>query len=64
MKLWNVFCSLDNDPHPGVAALSLTVTNYIKNQVKEIVPKEALEMKMTSSLSLPPSPSNRSSYLR
>ncbi|KZC07312.1 Regulatory-associated protein of mTOR [Dufourea novaeangliae] len=63
MKLWHGLCNLDNDPHPAVAAMSQKVTNHIRNQVKEsAIPKEGIEMK-TSSLSLPPSPSNRTTYL-
>ncbi|XP_043280905.1 regulatory-associated protein of mTOR isoform X2 [Venturia canescens] len=64
MKLWYGLCSLDNDPHPIVASMSQKVTNHIRNQVKESsAPKEVTEAKISSSLSLPPSPSNRTSYL-
>ncbi|XP_015588597.1 regulatory-associated protein of mTOR isoform X3 [Cephus cinctus] len=64
MKLWHGLCSLDNDPHPGVAAMSQKVTMNIRSQVKDSsAPKEVTEAKISSSLSLPPSPSNRTSYL-
>ncbi|XP_034933935.1 regulatory-associated protein of mTOR isoform X2 [Chelonus insularis] len=64
MKLWHGLASLDNDPHPGVAGMSQKVTNHIRNQVKESsTPKEVADTKLASSLSLPPSPSNRTSYL-
>ncbi|XP_078048119.1 regulatory associated protein of MTOR complex 1 isoform X1 [Augochlora pura] len=64
MKLWHGLCNLDNDPHPAVASMSQKVTNYIRNQVKELsAPKEGIEMKTSSSMSLPPSPSNRTTYL-
>ncbi|KAG7209721.1 hypothetical protein KM043_011355 [Ampulex compressa] len=64
MKLWHGLCGLDNDPHPAVGAMSQKVTNHIRNQVKESsMPKEVTEAKISSSLSLPPSPSNRTSYL-
>ncbi|XP_033214111.1 regulatory-associated protein of mTOR isoform X2 [Belonocnema kinseyi] len=63
MKFWHGLCGLDNDPHPAVAAMSQKVTNYIRNQVKESSgPKEMMEAKISSSLSLPPSPSNRTNY--
>ncbi|XP_023246408.1 regulatory-associated protein of mTOR isoform X2 [Copidosoma floridanum] len=64
MKLWHGLCALDNDPHPGVAILSQKVTNYIRSQLKESsTPKEVSNAKVSSSLSLPPSPSNRTNYL-
>ncbi|XP_063991237.1 regulatory-associated protein of mTOR isoform X1 [Diachasmimorpha longicaudata] len=64
MKLWHGLGNLDNDPHPGVAGMSQKVTGYIRNQIKESsAPKEVTEAKYASSLSLPPSPSNRTSYL-
>lgn len=66
MKLWHGLCALDSDPHPGVAGMSQKVTNHIRNQVKESLPtpKEIAEVKLlAASLSLPPSPSNRTSYL-
>jgi len=33
MKLWSGLTALDNDPHPGVASLARTVTDYIRDQV-------------------------------
>ncbi|KAK9301643.1 hypothetical protein QLX08_006065 [Tetragonisca angustula] len=64
MKLWHGLCSLDSDPHPAVATMSQKVTNHIRNQVKDSsAPKEVIETKISSSLSLPPSPSNRTTYL-
>ncbi|KAK2586076.1 hypothetical protein KPH14_008365 [Odynerus spinipes] len=64
MKLWHGLCNLDNDPHPAVAAMAQKVTNHIRRQVKESsAPKEVIETKISSSLSLPPSPSNQTSYL-
>ncbi|XP_046483288.1 regulatory-associated protein of mTOR isoform X4 [Neodiprion pinetum] len=63
MKLWHGLCSLDSDPHPSVATMSQKVTNHIRNQVKECsVPKEVTEAKLPS-ISLPPSPSSRASFL-
>ncbi|XP_058791281.1 regulatory-associated protein of mTOR isoform X2 [Phymastichus coffea] len=60
MKLWHGLCGLDNDPHPGVAIMAQKVTNHIRNQVKEsTTPKEVTDAKISSSLSLPPSPSNK-----
>ena len=65
MKLWTGLCALENDPYPGVATLAQKVTGHIRNQVKESTsPKEVGESKISSSLSLPPSPSNKTSYLR
>ncbi|XP_019699169.1 regulatory-associated protein of mTOR isoform X1 [Harpegnathos saltator] len=64
MKLWHGLCNLDNDPHPVVGAMSHRVTNHVRNKVKaSSAPKEVTETKISSSLSLPPSPSNRTSYL-
>ncbi|XP_076243064.1 regulatory associated protein of MTOR complex 1 isoform X2 [Calliopsis andreniformis] len=64
MKLWHGLCNLDSDPHPAVALMSQKVTNHIRYQVKESsAPKEVIETKISSSLSLPPSPSNRTIYL-
>ncbi|XP_011498096.1 PREDICTED: regulatory-associated protein of mTOR isoform X1 [Ceratosolen solmsi marchali] len=64
MKLWHGLCGLDNDPHPGVAIMSQNVTNHIRSQIKESsAPKEVNDTKMSSSLSLPPSPSNRNNFL-
>ncbi|RLU18249.1 hypothetical protein DMN91_008605 [Ooceraea biroi] len=64
MKLWHGLCSLDNDPHPAVGAMSQKVTNHIRNKMKaSSAPKEVAETKISSSLSLPPSPSNRTGYL-
>ncbi|XP_014472593.1 PREDICTED: regulatory-associated protein of mTOR isoform X3 [Dinoponera quadriceps] len=64
MKLWHGLCSLDNDPHPVVGAMSYKVTNHVRNKMKvSSAPKEVTEAKISSSLSLPPSPSNRTSYL-
>ncbi|KAK0077123.1 hypothetical protein PV325_004412 [Microctonus aethiopoides] len=64
MKLWHGLHALDNDPHPGVAGMSQKVTSHIRNQIKESsAPKEVIETKIASSLSLPPSPSNKTSYL-
>ncbi|XP_051171170.1 regulatory-associated protein of mTOR isoform X1 [Leptopilina boulardi] len=63
MKLWHGLCGLDNDPHPAVASMSQKVTNHIRSQVKESSnAKEMMEAKISSSLSLPPSPSNRTNY--
>ncbi|XP_071567767.1 regulatory-associated protein of mTOR isoform X2 [Temnothorax nylanderi] len=64
MKLWHGLCNLDNDPHPVVSAMSQKITNHIRNKVKaSSIPKEVVETKISSSLSLPPSPSNRTGYL-
>ncbi|XP_075231155.1 regulatory associated protein of MTOR complex 1 [Lycorma delicatula] len=63
MKMWNGLAVLDTDPFPGVVQLSRAITDYIRDQVKEsTTPKELTESK-SASLSLPPSPSNRSGYL-
>ncbi|CAH1390367.1 unnamed protein product [Nezara viridula] len=60
-KLWEGMIALDSDPYPGVSSLSRIVTDYIRDQVKEATaPREVVEAKASS---LPPSPSNRSSYL-
>lgn len=61
-KVWERLCALENDPYPGVIDMAKKVTDYIRSQVKESAPKEATE-KMPCSSSLPPSPSNRTSYL-
>ncbi|XP_066593709.1 regulatory-associated protein of mTOR isoform X1 [Prorops nasuta] len=64
MKLWHGLCNLDNDPHPAVSIMARKVTNYIRNEAKNsTAPKETTEIKISSSLSLPPSPSNRTSYI-
>ncbi|XP_063240592.1 LOW QUALITY PROTEIN: regulatory-associated protein of mTOR [Bacillus rossius redtenbacheri] len=70
MKLWHGLTALDADPFPEVVQMSRCVTNHIRDQlwmfvqVKESsAPKELSEAKLSSSLSLPPSPSGRSSYL-
>ncbi|XP_012271870.1 regulatory-associated protein of mTOR isoform X2 [Orussus abietinus] len=64
MKLWHGLCGLDTDPHPAVAAICQKVTNHIRSQVKESsAPKEVIETKISSSFSLPPSPSNRTNFL-
>uniref|UniRef100_A0A0A9WPK3 Regulatory-associated protein of mTOR n=2 Tax=Lygus hesperus TaxID=30085 RepID=A0A0A9WPK3_LYGHE len=61
-KLWAGFTALDSDPFPGVASMSKSVSDYIRDQVKDAAssPREVPEGKASS---LPPSPSNRSSYL-
>ncbi|XP_012221005.1 regulatory-associated protein of mTOR isoform X2 [Linepithema humile] len=64
MKLWHGLCNLDNDPHPAVGVMSQKITNHIRIKVKaSSTPKEVVETKISSSLSLPPSPSNRTGYL-
>ncbi|KAH0548367.1 regulatory-associated protein of mTOR isoform X1 [Cotesia glomerata] len=64
MKLWHGLAALDNDPHPAVVKMSQKVTIHIRNQAKDsTAPKEVAEIKIASSLSLPPSPSNRTNYL-
>ncbi|XP_069683368.1 regulatory-associated protein of mTOR [Periplaneta americana] len=64
MKLWHGLVTLDQDPHPGVRHMSHTVTNHIRDQVKDTsIPKEVNDTKMSSSLSLPPSPSGRPTFL-
>ncbi|PNF16965.1 Regulatory-associated protein of mTOR [Cryptotermes secundus] len=64
MKLWHGLITLDLDPHPSVRHMSYTVTNYIRDQVKDSsIPKEVNDTKMSSSLSLPPSPSGRPTFL-
>lgn len=64
MKLWNGLTNLDTDPHPAVAQLSCVVTNYIRNQIKDFnLHKEYIDLgRLTSSVSLPPSP-NRGNFL-
>ncbi|XP_067006454.1 regulatory-associated protein of mTOR isoform X2 [Anabrus simplex] len=64
MKLWHGLVAMDSDPHPSVCLMSHTVTNYIRDQVKDINnPKDLGETKLSSSLSLPASPSSRPSFL-
>ncbi|XP_046991838.1 regulatory-associated protein of mTOR isoform X1 [Schistocerca americana] len=64
MKLWHGLTALDHDPHPGVSHLSHMVTSHIRDQIKDsTATKDVGEMRMTPSLSLPPSPSSRSSFL-
>ncbi|GFG29093.1 hypothetical protein Cfor_00263 [Coptotermes formosanus] len=64
MKLWHGLTTLDLDPHPCVRLMAHTVTNHIRDQVKESpIPKEVNDTKMSSSLSLPPSPSGRPTFL-
>ncbi|PSN48417.1 Regulatory-associated protein of mTOR [Blattella germanica] len=64
MKLWHGLTTLDLDPHPNVRHMSHTVTNYIRDQVKDSsIPKEVNDTKISSSLSLPPSPSGRPTFL-
>ncbi|XP_071450687.1 regulatory-associated protein of mTOR-like [Hetaerina americana] len=64
MKLWTGLTAMDHDPHPEVAHMSKIVTDHIREQVKEsTAPKEVNEAKMSSSVSLPPSPSSRPSFL-
>lgn len=64
MKLWHGLTAMDSDPHPGVSHMSHSVTNYIRDQVKDSTgPKELGETKLSSSLSLPPSPSSRPSFV-
>ncbi|KAJ8681855.1 hypothetical protein QAD02_017647 [Eretmocerus hayati] len=64
MKLWHGLCGLDNDPYPGVGSMSQKVTNHIRNQVKDTsMPRELNDSKMSASVSLPPSPSNRTNFL-
>lgn len=64
MKLWHGLTNLDTDPHPAVAHMSCVVTNYIRNQIKDInLQKEYIDLgRLTSSVSLPPSP-NRGNFL-
>lgn len=63
MKLWNGLLFLDNDPHPLVSQASLTVTNYIRNLVKDSANATSNnDGRLNASVSLPPSP-NRGSYL-
>ncbi|GLG94261.1 Regulatory-associated protein of mTOR [Gryllus bimaculatus] len=64
MKLWHGLTAMDTDPHPGVSHMSHTVTNYIRDQVKDPTgAKDLGEAKLSSSLSLPPSPSSRPLFL-
>ncbi|XP_046663293.1 regulatory-associated protein of mTOR isoform X2 [Homalodisca vitripennis] len=85
MKMWQALTSLDSDPFPGVAQLSRTITDHIRDQVcawpsvglrhrdeqtwagstghllsVRDMTKENTESRLNTSLSLPPSPSNRS----
>lgn len=62
MKLWHGLSNLDTDPHPQVAQMSCLVTGYIRNQVKEISAHKDESSRLTSSVSLPPSP-NRGNFL-
>ncbi|XP_014234805.1 regulatory-associated protein of mTOR [Trichogramma pretiosum] len=61
MKLWHGLCAMEYDPSPGVANLVQKVVGHVRQQVKETTkkPKELNDSKMSSSLSLPPSPSNK-----
>lgn len=64
MKLWNGLTNLDTDPHPEVVKLSCVVTNYIRNQVKDInLHKEYIDLGRYTSVSLPPSPNRTGTYL-
>ncbi|KAI5723075.1 hypothetical protein M8J76_000957 [Diaphorina citri] len=59
----SVYQKLWQDPHTEVSSMSHQVTDYIRDQAKESVPKEVSDTKISASLSLPPSPSNRSGFL-
>nr|CAD7200185.1 unnamed protein product [Timema douglasi] len=64
MKLWHGLTTLDLDPHHGIRHMSRIITSHVRDQVKESsAPKELGETKLSSSLSLPPSPSSRPSFL-
>nr|CAD7574949.1 unnamed protein product [Timema californicum] len=64
MKLWHGLTTLDSDPHHGIRHMSRIITSHVRDQVKESsAPKELGETKLSSSLSLPPSPSSRPSFL-
>ncbi|KAJ9585619.1 hypothetical protein L9F63_002589, partial [Diploptera punctata] len=64
MKLWHGLSMLNLDPHPNVRHMSHIVTNYIRDQVKDSsAPKEVNDTKISSSSSLPPSPSGRPVFL-
>ncbi|GJQ81856.1 hypothetical protein Trydic_g9883 [Trypoxylus dichotomus] len=62
-KLWAGLCLLDTDPHPEVAKMSTMVTGYIRSQVTKSQLRDSGDGKYGSSVSLPPSPNNRPSYL-
>ncbi|KAL0278568.1 UNVERIFIED_CONTAM: hypothetical protein PYX00_000353 [Menopon gallinae] len=64
-KLWYGLTALENDPYPAVKKMARVIVERIREKVqaigKETHPnKDVLEAR-TSSVSLPPSPSNRSS---
>jgi hypothetical protein len=63
MKIWHGITALDSDPFPGVAAMSALVTGHIKDKATSCAAREASETKLLASMSLPPSPSSRGSFL-
>ena len=67
-KLWYGLTSLENDPYPAVRKMARTVVDKIREQIQVLGREPHASNKdvhdtKTSSVSLPPSPSNRTSYL-
>lgn len=62
MKLWQGMKQLERDPYPSVREMCHRVLEKVRAQAREIASNRETETR-GSSVSLPPSPSSRSSYL-
>lgn len=63
-KLWAGLAVLEQDPYPGCGQMAKQVMDYIREQVKETVAhREISDTRISSSVSLPPSPSSRPTFL-
>lgn len=63
-KLWVGLASMEQDPYPAASQMAKQVLEYIREQVKETIShREVSETRISSSVSLPPSPSSRPTFL-
>uniref|UniRef100_A0A336KI03 CSON003958 protein n=1 Tax=Culicoides sonorensis TaxID=179676 RepID=A0A336KI03_CULSO len=64
MNVWNSLLNLCRDPYPEVARLAHQIVMHVNNQAIALyTSKEGTPEKPNSSVSLPPSPNTRTSYL-
>ncbi|XP_026286315.1 regulatory-associated protein of mTOR isoform X3 [Frankliniella occidentalis] len=62
-KLWAGLTALEQDPYPGANQMAKLVIEYVREQVNSVRHKEVGETRISSSVSLPPSPSSRPTFL-
>ncbi|KAK3908175.1 Regulatory-associated protein of mTOR [Frankliniella fusca] len=62
-KLWAGLTALEQDPYPGASQMAKLVIEYVREQVNSVHHREVGETRISSSVSLPPSPSSRPTFL-